>query len=66
MRELVIKKSSELDNKLLCNWVRDQLSWSAWLKSLDPNIVSVNYTFYETTITFNQDEHKTWFLLRWS
>jgi hypothetical protein len=40
--------------------------WVAFVKSLDPNIIKVEDMKGFTRITFKSDEHKTWFILRWS
>jgi hypothetical protein len=46
-------------------------NWCSMIKSLDPNITYVNLSPVETgkwrtTIYFKSEEHKTWFILRWS
>jgi hypothetical protein len=40
--------------------------WYDFVKSLDPNIIKVECVKGFTRITFKSDEHKTWFILRWS
>jgi hypothetical protein len=40
--------------------------WYDFVKSLDPNIIKVECVNGFTRITFKSDEHKTWFILRWS
>lgn len=42
--------------------------WCSSIKKLDPNIVSVTMAsnYLDTIIEFKSEEHKTWFLLRWS
>ena len=51
--------------RLFCKAGPQQL-WYDFVKSLDPNIIKVEGVDGITRITFKSDEHKTWFILRWS
>ena len=42
------------------------LRWYEFIKSLDPNIIKVEGVKGFTRITFVTEEHKNWFILRWS
>jgi hypothetical protein len=46
--------------------VSSYYNWSEFIKTLDDNIVDVFVAPFYTDITFKREEHKTWFLLRWS
>jgi hypothetical protein len=46
--------------------VSSYYDWPEFIKTLDDNIVDVFVAHFYTDITFKREEHKTWFLLRWS
>jgi hypothetical protein len=46
--------------------VSSYYNWPEFIKTLDDNIVDVFVAPFYTDITFKREEHKTWFLLRWS
>jgi hypothetical protein len=43
-------------------------TWIEHIKNLDPNIIKVSFdaAIGYTDIYFISEEHKTWFILRWS
>jgi len=66
MNKLTFNDDTPIDDNLVNAWNSiTEPSWKAYVKSLDSNIVSVEY-LSATTITFKKEEHITWFLLRWS
>lgn len=67
MYVLTVKKDTPIDDNLLTFWgtTTETMSWEEYVKSLDVNIVSVEYHTH-TIITFKKEEHISWFLLRWS
>lgn len=67
MNVLTVKNDTQIDDNLLNFWdtITETMSWEEYVKSLDVNIVSVEY-YKHTTITFKKEEHISWFLLRWS
>lgn len=46
---------------------KKHLYWCQYIKTLDPNIVSVDLSKYpDTRVIFNSDSAKTIFILKWS
>lgn len=64
---LTVVADSNIDNNLVGLWDAFSL-WSNYLKSIDPNIIDVEISLDGniSIITFKSEEHKTWFILRWS
>lgn len=62
-----LKEGSELDSKLVLQWNISNIgSWTSFIKGLDDNIINVKFERMHTDITFKSEEHKTWFILRYS
>ena len=74
MKVFTIKDNSQLDIKLLKMWEDSggslENDWPNFIKSLDSNIISVKFYHHDspsyTAITFENEEHITWFLMRWA
>jgi hypothetical protein len=72
MIEFILYDGSQFDEKLTAEWDKDwwehQLNYEDFIKSLEPKIVNTKaHANYESiTITFECEEHLTWFLIRWS
>ncbi len=63
-----IQYGSVLYKKLVMQYRESKITtWPNYLMFLDENIVRVERNRdRDTFITFKSEEHKTWFLLRWS
>lgn len=65
-----LKEGSALDSKLVLQWNISNIgSWTSFIKGLDDNIIDVKFERMHTDITFitfKSEEHKTWFILRYS
>jgi hypothetical protein len=50
------------------NWWEYNLNYEDFIRTLDPIIVNTkaNEDYESITITFESEEHLTWFLIRWS
>ena len=69
MNKIIIQYGCLLDRKLYKLWrsALRQLIWIDFIKTLDTTIINVeNKSDEYTIITFKNEEHKTWFILRWS
>jgi hypothetical protein len=68
MSILDLKDDSTLDHNITQLFFKadPHERWYSFVKSLDPNIIKVEGIKGCTRITFNSEEHKTWFILRWS
>jgi hypothetical protein len=67
MSDLVLKVDSSLDKNITKHFFNSTTSsWFQFILSLDENIIKVDGVDGITRITFKSDEHKTWFILRWS
>lgn len=69
MSMLSVKDGSSIEIKLYDKWWgHSEFSdnWNLFVKSLDENILKVRYSTPFTFIYFNDDVHKTWFILKWS
>ena len=73
MNILEIPFYTELDKKLEEMWYEDvsPCDWTDFIKELDKNIIGVEEVVegkarHVTSITFANEEHISWFLLRWS
>jgi hypothetical protein len=72
MIQLIVKSQSVIDKNLEAEWESDSIEiddWLSYLKSLtyvkDAEWIDRLLNPY-TLITFESEEHKTWFILRWS
>ena len=70
MNILIVKNRSRLDDNLVYE-IGETRTWCEWcegIEKMDPNIISVTITptRLDTIIKFKSEEHKNWFLLRWS
>ena len=72
MIQLIVKSQSVIDGNLEAVWESDSIEiddWLSFLKSLtyvkDAEWIDRLLNPY-TLITFESEEHKTWFILRWS
>jgi hypothetical protein len=62
-----------MDNNIYKEWELSEklcgcpISWTGYIESL-PHVKDAKFVDGEsyTLITFDSEEHKTWFLLRWS
>lgn len=63
-----LKEGSALDSKLVLQWNNSNIgSWTSFIRGLDDNIINVKLEYsMHTDITFKSEEHKTWFILRYS
>jgi hypothetical protein len=63
-----IQHGSVLYKKFASQYVDSKITtWSNFLMLLDENIIRVDRNSKrDTLLTFKSDEHKTWFILRWS
>jgi hypothetical protein len=67
MNELVIAYKSKLDDELYALYIQSgKINWFGFIKSLDSNIISVYKRNWNTHIVFEDEEYKTWFILRWN
>ncbi len=67
MSDLDLKVDSSLDKNITKHFFNSTTrSWFQFILSLDENIIKVEGVDGITRITFKSDEHKTWFILRWS
>jgi hypothetical protein len=72
MIEFILYDGSTLDKKLTemwdKNWWEYNLKYEDFIRTLDPIIVNTkaNEDYESITITFESEEHLTWFLIRWS
>ncbi len=66
MSVLDLKKGTLAKNITHLFFKAEPQQWYDFVKSLDPNIIKVEGVKGFTRITFKSDEHKTWFILRWS
>ena len=67
MNELVIKHASKLESELYKLYtLSGDINWFSFIRSLDPNIVSVHMYNWDTHVVFEGEEYRNWFLLRWS
>ena len=68
MSVLNIQHGGFLHKKLVMQYRESKITtWPNYLMLIDENIVSVERTGdMDTFLTFKSDEHKTWFILRWS
>jgi uncharacterized beta-barrel protein YwiB (DUF1934 family) len=63
-----IQHGGFLHKKLVMQYRESKITtWPNYLMLIDENIVSVERNGdMDTFLTFKSDEHKTWFILRWS
>ena len=69
MSDLDLHIGSTLDHnitQLFRATAKPHQRWYDFVKSLDPNIITIAGMKGFTRITFKSDEHKTWFILRWA
>lgn len=72
MTSLKIIANSDMDKNLEIDWDSDEYSIEQWIDYLSslPNVIDVVWTDNVkpayTTITFDSEEAKTWFILRYS
>jgi hypothetical protein len=72
MIEFILYDGCQLDKKLTemwdKNWWEYYLNYEDFIRTLDPIIVNTkaNEDYESITITFESEEHLTWFLIRWS
>jgi hypothetical protein len=68
MSVLDLKEGSTVGHNITLLYLKTETHqrWLNFVKSLDPNIIKVDGVKGFTRITFKSDEHKTWFILRWS
>ena len=72
MIEFILYDGSQLDTKIMLMWEEEdmwcRLNYEDFVRSLDPKIVNatVNGDYESITITFESEEYKTWFIMRWS
>ena len=65
MHKLIIKSESHLDLVLEDAWDNDRQSWTQYVRSL-PDVVFATWDGEITTITFESEELKNWFVLKYS
>jgi hypothetical protein len=75
MSYLKLRTFSDMDNNIIAEWeLTEQLcgyeiSWTMYIESL-PHVKAAKFVYGEvdayTLITFDSEEHKTWFIMRWS
>jgi hypothetical protein len=76
MIQLKVPTHSAMDNNIEAEWALSEsyelITWTMYLESL-PYVKSARFVFKttlngdsHTLITFESEEHKTWFILRWS
>jgi hypothetical protein len=65
MYKLIIKSESHLDLALEDAWDTDHQSWTQYVRSL-PDVVAATWDGEITTITFESEELKNWFVLKYS
>jgi len=68
MTSLKIITGSRMDMNLESGWSKDEFTINQWIDYLLslPNVIDVKCEFKNTIITFDSEEAKTWFILRWS
>lgn len=72
MTSLKIIANSDMDKKLEIDWDSDEYTIDQWIDYLSslPNVIDVVWSDKVipayTTITFDSEESKTWFILRYS
>lgn len=73
MHELIIPVESAIDTEITKLWVkRDTTSWTAFVKSLDKNIIKVEFKLNNsikdstTVVKFKSPESKLMFILKYS
>lgn len=72
MIDFVLHDGTPLDAKLATMWdvtgMDTTLNYEEFVKSLDSHIVNikVNEDYESIIITFESEEHLTWFILKWS
>lgn len=72
MTSLKIIANSDMDKNLEIDWDPDEYTIDQWIDYLSslPNVIDVvwtdNFKPAYTTITFDSEEAKTWFILRYS
>ena len=68
MSVLDLNVGSSLDKNITKQFFNSSTtsSWFQFIIALDKNIIKVEGVDGITHITFKSDEHKTWFILRWS
>ncbi len=69
MNQLRIINGDPIDNRLVESWDNGNMNlhYDDYVKSLDPNIISVEVEgpYDAIVITFEKEEDITWFLMRW-
>jgi hypothetical protein len=75
MSYLKLRSFSDMDNNIIAEWELNEklcgcpTSWTVFIESL-PHVKAAKFVYGEfdayTLITFDSEEHKTWFILRWS
>jgi hypothetical protein len=72
MIEFILYDGCQFDKKLVEMWDNDwgdhQLNYEDFIRTLEPKIINAkaNEDYESITITFESEEHLTWFLIRWS
>lgn len=68
MIHLVVKSQSDIDKNLEAEWgaaIMKVDEWLSYLKSLT-YVMDAEWFDSYTVLTFESEEYKTWFLMRWS
>ena len=69
MNILIIQHGSELDKSLETDWDHDNTSWIDFVKTF-PGVIDADGitddSWPGTKLTFESEEHKNWFLLKYS
>ena len=70
--ELIINDYTSLDRNLVLKWqaqrkVQKSIGWTEYIKTLGEGIINcTRLSGRMTSIEFETEAHKTWFVLRWS
>jgi hypothetical protein len=65
MTTLTFKVDSPIDRNLDNDWDKNPILWMDFLESL-PGVTHVECHLTQMTINFDTEEHKNWFLLKYS